>query len=90
MTRNVAFFFEEARICLNGRLVQINYVSCFFEDGSGLIEADMTVKTDAEELEIDAAKGLDASIIFSTFFCKVLTVISASMSPLPSSKKQLT
>ena len=72
MTRNVAFLFEEASVCTDGRLMQINHVSCFFKGRSGFIEADMTVKTDAEQLEVDAAEGFDECIIFSAFFGKVI------------------
>ena len=72
LARDVAFFFKEACVCLDGGLVKINYVRCFFKDRSGLVEADMTVQTNAEQLQIDAAEGLDASIVVSALFCKVV------------------
>ena len=52
LARNVAFLFKEASVCLDGRLMQVNHVGRFFKDGSRLIKADMTVKTDAEQLDM--------------------------------------
>ena len=71
LARNVAFVFKEASVCLDGRFMKIDYVSCFFKNGSRFVESDVTIKTDAEQLKINTAEGLDASVVVSALFCKV-------------------
>ena len=82
LSRNVIARSKESCICVDGRLVKINYSGSKIEMIVGLVEADVTVKTDTKHLEVGSANALDVCVVISALLCGVLSDTAGNASIL--------